>query len=158
MAHPVGSPVTYPVGKESPRFFNRIPSGIDSAMSRLVSLASSRNHQFWPVAEVAAELAVVGHDDYRCGRGVEGLGEFVDERDRQVVGGFVEEHDVGSAGEGEGEVETALLAHGELRERSSGVGSREQPEGPQRHGRVNSLVTELVHPGFVDVVDASSVR
>ena len=126
-------------------------------MSRLVGLVSSRNHQFWPVAEVAAELAVVGHDDYRCGRGVEGLGEFVDERDRQVVGGFVEEQGVGSAGEGEGEVETALLAHGELGKGSSGVGRREQPEGPQRHGRIESQVTELMHTGFVDVMDSASV-
>lgn len=44
-----------------------------------------------PVVEVASELAVVGDDDDGGWGGVEGVGEFVDQCDGEVVGGFVEE-------------------------------------------------------------------
>jgi hypothetical protein len=65
------------------------------------------------VGEVLAHLSVVGHDD-ECGwGGLEGARELVDERDGEVVGGFVEEEEVWATGEREGEVESALLTHGE---------------------------------------------
>ena len=112
-----------------------------------------------PVLEVVSELAVVGDDDDGGWGGVEGLGEFVDERDGEVVGGFVEEQEVWSGGECECEVEASLLAHGQLGDGSCEIGGLEQAEGAQRHGLGlgQPVVEEFVEACSVDVACGSAV-
>jgi hypothetical protein len=99
------------------------------------------------MGEVVAHLPVVGDDDDGCWAVLEGRGQFVNEGDGQVVGGFIEEQQVGATGEGECKVEASLLPHRQFGDGAAEIGVRQQSEGADRHGLSGGPVRAVL-PGL----------
>ena len=81
-----------------------------------------------PVGDLVKEMAVVGDDEERAGVVAEVVHEPPDAVGVEVVGGLVEDEDVGAGDDGACEGDAALLAAGELGDGGAGRGASELGE------------------------------